>query len=141
MIEFNLFFSVIETITQLLEVGADLSTTHEARGLFDSLVADFEESAGVETSKDKSDQLKEYLQVIENIQSLNNILVRGLPSLNAARTPEEAKLRVEIFAILNDLLKVGITSCNMHEARMQINAILAVHEQIQAEKEEDSDDC
>jgi len=140
MVKFNLFFGMIEIITQLLEIG-DLSTTHEARRLFDSLVSDFEESEGVAIKGDKSNHLKEYFQVIENIQSLNNILVRGLPSLNEARTPEEAKLRVEIFAILNDLLKVGITSCNMHEARMQINTILAVHEQIQTEIEEDSDDC
>jgi len=129
MVQFNLFFGVTDIIIQLLEVGADLSTTHEARQALDSLITDFKESEGVATSEIENEQLREYFQVIENIKSLNNILVRGLPSLPDARDPEEAKLRVEIFAILNNLLKVGITSCNVHETHMQLDAILAEHEQ------------
>ena len=132
MTQFILLYRVLEITTQLLEVGADASTTHEARRSIDSLVADFEESQGVVIEETISQELEDYFQVIENLQSLDKTLGRGLPSLPEADTPELAQLRAEIFATLNDLLKVGITSCSLHEAHMQLDAILEVHEQFQA---------
>jgi len=138
MTQFILLFRVLEITTQLLEVGADASTTHEARRSIDSLVADFEESQGVVIEEDESEELKEYFQVIENLQSLDKILGRGLPSLLEADNPELAQLRAEIFATINDLLKAGITSCNLHVAHIQLDAILEDHEQFQANCVEES---
>ena len=138
MTQFILLFRVLEITTQLLEVGADASTTHEARRSIDSLVADFEESQGVVIEETISQELEDYFQVIENLQSLDKILGRGLSPLPEASTPEEAKLRAEIFATLNDLLKTGITSCSLHEAHMQLDAILETHEQLQANCVEES---
>jgi len=142
MLQINLFLELVEVVTQLLEVDADSSSTHEARQLIDSLVADFEEAHGVmaEEASSISQELNEYYQIIENFQSLNNILACGLPSLNEPEEPELAKLRIEIFAILNDLLKVGVTSCNVHEAHMNLDALLAQHEQIQDMEEDCSVD-
>ena len=167
MIQLNLFLGLLEIITHLLEVGADCSTTHEARRLIDSLVEDFEESHGVEIEEDKSESdeveqspltailnkiatkertipqelkeyflVQEYFLVVENSQSENEIFFRGLPPLSEPSTPVQAKLRVEIFAILNDLLKVGLTCCSVHEAHMQLDALLEQHEHIQADIEE-----
>ena len=166
MTQLNLFFGLIDSITHLFELGADSTITYETRLLIDSLVADFEESGGIEIEEYESiglevDQspltaiiakiatkertipqelkeyflVEEYFHVVENPQLENEIFFRGLPSLPEPRTPEEAKLRLEIFVILNDLLQVGVNSCSVHEARMQINAILETHEQIQAEME------
>lgn len=165
MTQFNLFFRILELITQLLEVGADASTTHEARRILDALVDGFKKSQDMMVEEDEcevkgdlgkdsplksildkiatkeramSQELKEYFQVIDSFQLLNNLLFRGLPSLEEADTPELAKLRVEIFAILNDLLKVGLTSGNLHEAHTQLDAILEEHEQVQASNEKDA---
>jgi len=141
MLQINLFLGLVDTVTRLLEAGADSATTHKARLSIDSLVAEFEEDHGVMIEEDNStsQELNEYYQMIENIQSLNNILACGLPSLEQAKEPELDILRVEIFAILNDLLKVGLTCCNVHEAHMQLDALLEQHEQIQADITEGSE--
>ena len=161
MTQLNLFLEVLDTVTRLLEVGADASTTHEARRLIDSLVEDFEESQGVYIGEENSvsdeveqtpleamlikiatkertipQDLKDYFLVTEHFQVKhhrieNEIFFRGLPPLNEEITPEVAKLRVGIFSILNDMLKAGVTSCTMHEAHMNLDALLAEHEQIQ----------
>jgi hypothetical protein len=80
--------------------------------------------------------VQEYFQVVENSQMENEVFFRGLPSLKEASSPAEAKLQVEIFVILNDLLKAGVTSCNLHEAHMQLDALLEEHEQVQADMED-----
>ena len=166
MTQLNLFLEVLDTVTRLLKVGADASTTHEARRLIDSLVADFEESQGVYIGEENrvSDEveqtpleamlikiatkertipqdLKDYFLVTEHSQVKhhhieNEIFFRGLPPLNEEITPEEAKLRIGIFSILNDLLKAGVTSCTMHESHMELDALLAEHEQIQRDIED-----
>ena len=153
MLQLNLFLELLEVITQLIKDGADSNTSHEARLAIDSLVADFEESQGIVIEEDKGEctegddyslkamlnriatkertmpqELREYFLMVESPQS--EIFFRGLPPLPESETPEVAKLKVEIFAVLNDLLKVGLTSCNVHQARMQLDSILAVHEQL-----------
>ena len=169
MTQLNLFFGLLEVVTQLLEIGADSAITYEARLRVDSLVEGFEESQGVEMEEDESvgddeveqspltallykvatkerthpQELKayflvqEYFLVAENSQE-NEVCFRGLPSLPEASSPAEAKLQVEIFVILNDLLKAGVTSCNLHEAHMQLDALLEEHEQVQADMEDNA---
>ena len=166
MMQLNLFLGLLEVVTQLLEVGADSTTTYEARLRVDSLVENFEESHGVEMEEGESigdeveqspltailyniatkertlpQELKEYFLVqeyflvSENPQE-NEVFFRGLPSLPEASSPDEAKLRVEAFALLNDLLKVGLTSCSVHKAHMQLDDLLAEYEQRQEDMED-----
>ena len=161
MTQLNLFLEVLDTVTRLLDFGADSKTTYEARSIIDSLVADFEENQGIEiedesvgdeveltplesmlikiATKERTtpQELKDYFLVTEHFQVVkhhhieNEIFFRGSPPLKKECTPEVAKLRVGIFSILNDLIKAGLTSCTMHEAHMNLDALLAEHEQIQ----------
>ena len=153
MTQFKLFLRLLEIITQLIEAGANSFSTYESRLLINSLVDDFDEDQGIyleeaEAAEDGESKLKnildgidakilatpkalhEYFQVIESFQDL--------PSLSESNTIEYAQLMVGIFAILNDLLVAGITSCNLHEAHMQLDALLYEFEQSQADIVEDS---
>ena len=153
MTQFKLFLGLLEIITQLIEAGANSFSTYEARLLLDSLVDDFDEDHGIYLEEDEAAEggesklknildgidakilampkgLHEYFQVIESFQDL--------PSLSEPNTVEHAQLMVGIFTILNDLLKVGVTSCNLHEAHMQLDALLEEFEQSQADIVEDS---
>ena len=157
MTQFNLFIAILEIITQLLEVGADASTTHEARQALDALVAEFYESEGVEiestplgaiihkiaTKRRTIPQelkgyflVKECFEIAPDYQLETEIFFRGLPSLKEECSPEESILRVSIFIILNDLLQVGINSCSLHESHMKLDALLEEHEHIQQIEEE-----
>ena len=156
MTQFKLFLKLLEIITQLFETGANACNTYEARLLIDSLLNDFDEDQGIyceeaepakaeggefklETILDGSDakiltmpkELQEYFQMIESFQSGNYF--QGLPPLSKPNTIEQAQLMVGIFTILNDLLAAGITSCNLHVAHMQLDALLYEFEQSQAD--------
>ena len=76
-------------------------------------------------------ELQDYFLMIESFQSGNYF--QGLPPLPEPNTIEHAQLMVGIFAILNDLLAAGITSCNLHEAHMLLDALLYEFEQSQAD--------
>ena len=158
MTQFNLFLGLLEVIIQLIEAGANSFSTYESRLLINSLVDDFDEYQGIyleEEAETKAETagggesklinildgidakilatpkaLHEYFQVIESFQDL--------PSLSEPNTVEHAQLMVGIITILNDLLKIGVTSCNLHEAHMQLDALLEEFEQSQADIVEDS---
>jgi len=156
MTQLSLFLGLLEIVTQLLETGADSATTYEARQLIDSLVADFEESEGDEieqyplevmltkiATNDRTlpHELKEYFLVREHFQVVKNSQLESeifldFPPLPEESTPYLAKLRIGAFIILNDLLKVDVTSCSVHKAHIELDAILAEHEQVQADIEE-----
>ena len=140
----------------MLEVGADSATTYEARQLIESLVEDFQESESGEMEQSplllmltniatkettmplelkKYFLVRECFQVVENSQLETEIFL-DLPPLPEENTTYLAKLRIGAFIILNDLLKVDVTSCSVHKAHMELDAILAEHEQVQANIEE-----
>ena len=156
MTQLNLFLGLLEIVTQLLEIGADSATTYEARQLIDSLVEDFEESKSDEIEQSplvlmltkiatkettmplelkKYFLVRECFQVVENSQLEPEIFLDFLP-LPEESIPYLDKLRIGAFIILNDLLKVDVTSCSVHKAHMELDAILAEHEQVQANIEE-----
>ena len=165
MTQFNLFLRLLEIITQLFETGTNTCNTYEARLLIDSLLSDFDEGQGIyceeaeteaaETEDGKSKletildgidaktrampkELQEYFQMIESFQSGNGIYFQGLTPLPEPNTIEQAQLMVGIFATFNDLLEAGVTSCNLHEAHMQLDALLEEFELSQADIVEDS---
>ena len=162
MTQFKLFLELLEIITQLFETGANACNTYEARLLIDSLLNDFDENQGIyieeeaetEAAEDGESkleiitggidakmlampkELQDYFLMIESLQSGNYF--QGLAPLPEPNTIEQAQLMVGIFTILNDLLVAGITSCHLHEAHMQLDALLYEFEQSQADIVEDS---
>ena len=134
MTRFNLFLDLMGIIHNLVQEGVTVCNANEAHMQMESVFDDFEENEGVDdnnVSKMFEDtffkiehlpaELKQYCYVIDDFYKENEIYLEALPTQGT--TMEQAQLIAGLFHILNNLLSVGINSCNNHQARMEILAL------------------
>lgn len=146
MTQFNLILELTTIFKELLEASKAGYNVRHARRLMDLAFDRFEEMDGVEVSEmettldtiaiktmDMPSELKDYFRYIENCQADNEIYPHDLPNFNSSI--EFAQLATTFLTIVNDLLNVGITPCNAHQARLLLDDLFRkFEEQVEADE-------
>ena len=134
MTKLNLFLELMDTIHTLLEIGVTDYHAYDARLQFNSIFDNFEENDGVAlpdshkvfediffTVEHMPEEFQQYFYTMDNFHSKNKIHLKTLPPQACIETTQQAELVTGLFSILNELLEVGISACNNHQALMKIN--------------------
>jgi len=145
MIELKLFLDLAEIGHHLFTNGLSDYSFYQAYRKIDFLFDRFEEDEGVDVGKlgtivdeitikliDMPKDLRECLAVTEGLPDDECFFDEDLPE-----TPDRPQLVMDLFTILTDLLAVGVNGCNIHEARLKIDALFSVFKEQLQEVEDD----
>ena len=140
MTQFTLLMELLDTMNDLLEGGFDSDNVYHARMKMDCHFAKFDEINGIEQVKPINlfggiakklahmPELKQYAKMIETFQAENEIYLLDLPLKIEEATIEQVQLIIGFFAILNELLEAGMTSCNVYETHIRLDDLLKAFE-------------
>jgi len=148
MVRFDLFSDLLSSIHQLLDVGFSKQNIREVRNMFDYAFDRFEENEDAEIpdmemlhgivnkTLARSCQMYEYFQVITDFTkdiypSKKHIRKKKkkLPTPFKQQTARDVQFVLGILFILDELLAVGVNSCNAHVARLKLDALFDCYEQ------------
>ena len=145
MIELKLFLELAEVGHRLFESGLSDYSFYQAYRKIDFLFDRFEEDEGVDICKlgtildeiaikmiDIPKSLRECLAITEGLLDDDCPFDDELPEV-----PDRPQLVIDLFTILTDLLAVGVNGCNVHEARLRIDALFYIFKK---QLEEENDD-
>jgi len=139
MTKFDLVLELLYTMNEILDAGISTPVLLKAQGMLDYSIDRFEEFDGdtnppkcrMEVILDGIDSkirkmppaLRDYFQFIEHCQAENEIRLCCLPHEFSDQTMEQVQFMIEFYDIFNEMLEMGMTSCNVHHAHMRINKL------------------
>jgi len=141
MTKLDLCSDLLCSINQLLDGGFAKKNIRDVRLLINYSFDRFEEREIANSSElstiegiaiktlDMPKSLHDYFQVLNEVQDENEIYLGNLPTQFNNQTVGDVELMVSVFAILDELLVLGITLCSAHIARLKLDSLFDMYEQ------------